>query len=86
MPPIKTLTPERFNGLPVIEVPVKEAIHHPVDLINKVIGGQASRRQGISSSPESPEKYAQESFGRQVYKHLMSGVSNMLPFVVAGGI
>jgi PTS system fructose-specific IIC component len=50
-----------------------------------VIGGQASRRQGISSSPESPEKYERESFGRQVYKHLMSGVSNMLPFVVAGG-
>ncbi len=81
----KDVNAERFNGLPVIEVPVKEAIHHPVDLINKVIGGQASRRQGISSSPESPEKYAQESFGRQVYKHLMSGVSNMLPFVVAGG-
>ncbi|HHS9669441.1 PTS fructose transporter subunit IIBC [Klebsiella michiganensis] len=82
----KDVNAERFNGLPVIEVPVKEAIHHPADLINKVIGGQASRRQGISSSPESPEKYAQESFGRQIYKHLMSGVSNMLPFVVAGGI
>lgn len=35
----KDVNAERFNGLPVIEVPVKEAIHHPVDLINKVIGG-----------------------------------------------
>ena len=82
----KDVNAERFNGLPVIEVPVKEAIHHPADLINKVISGQAARRQGISSSHASTEKYEQESFGRQVYKHLMSGVSNMLPFVVAGGI
>ena len=71
----KDVNAERFNGLPVIEVPVKEAIHHPADLINKVISGQAARRQGISASDDSTEKYERESFGRQVYKHLMSGVS-----------
>lgn len=37
----KDVLPDRFNGLPVIEVPVKEAIHHPAELINKVINGEA---------------------------------------------
>ncbi len=82
----KDVNAERFNGLPVIEVPVKEAIHHPAELINKVVNGQAQRRQGLSATTDPAEKYERESFGRQIYKHLMSGVSNMLPFVVAGGI
>ena len=82
----KDVNAERFNGLPVIEVPVKEAIHHPAELINKVVNGQAQRRQGHSATTDLAEKYERESFGRQIYKHLMSGVSNMLPFVVAGGI
>ena len=81
----KDVNAERFNGLPVIEVPVKEAIHHPAELINKVVNGQAPRRQGFSAATDQT-KYERESFGRQIYKHLMSGVSNMLPFVVAGGI
>lgn len=47
----KDVNAERFNGLPVIEVPVKEAIHHPADLINKVIGGQAARRREFLLPP-----------------------------------
>ncbi|EAN2628996.1 TPA: PTS transporter subunit EIIC [Salmonella enterica subsp. enterica serovar Napoli] len=80
----KDVLPDRFNGLPVIEVPVKEAIHHPAELINKVINGEAPIRKGESTT--STETIEKESLGRQIYKHLMSGVSNMLPFVVAGGI
>ncbi|MBJ8834832.1 PTS transporter subunit EIIC [Citrobacter freundii] len=80
----KDVSPDRFNGLPVIEVPVKEAIHHPAELINKVINGQAPIRKGTQTV--SQNNIEKESFGRQIYKHLMSGVSNMLPFVVAGGI
>lgn len=80
----KDVNPDRFNGLPVIEVPVKEAIHHPVDLINKILNGEMTVRQGEKSTSAQPME--KESFGRQTYKHLMSGVSNMLPFVVAGGI
>lgn len=80
----KDVNADRFNGLPVIEVPVKEALHHPAELINKVINGEAPIRKGEKQfAMVNKEK---ESFGRQVYKHLMSGVSNMLPFVVAGGI
>lgn len=82
----KDVNADRFNGLPVIEVPVKEAIHHPEGLINQIISGQAQCRQGRSPANEPEKKYQKESFGRQIYKHLMSGVSNMLPFVVAGGI
>ncbi|EBD6409764.1 PTS transporter subunit EIIC [Salmonella enterica] len=80
----KDVLPDRFNGLPVIEVQVKEAIHHPAELINKVINGEAPIRKGESTT--STEIIEKESLGRQIYKHLMSGVSNMLPFVVAGGI
>ncbi|MFO6296653.1 PTS fructose transporter subunit IIC [Rahnella selenatireducens] len=80
----KDVDADRFNGYPVIEVPVKEAIHHPSDLINKVLSGSVPVRKGISTS--GTEKQEKESAGRQIYKHLMSGVSNMLPFVVAGGI
>lgn len=80
----KDINADRFNGLPVIEVPVKEAIHHPTELINKVLNGEAPIRKGEKS--ENVTNSETESFGRQIYKHLMSGVSNMLPFVVAGGI
>lgn len=84
----KDVNADRFNGLPVIEVPVKDGIHHPDELIAKVIQGNAPIRKGsATASVSSGEVQAeQESFGRQLYKHLMSGVSNMLPFVVAGGI
>ncbi|MBX9242820.1 PTS fructose transporter subunit IIC, partial [Klebsiella pneumoniae] len=70
----------------VVGVPVEEAIRHPAELVNKVVDGRAPRRQGFSAATDPDEKYERESFGRQIYKHLMSGVSNMLPFVVAGGI
>ena len=84
----KDVNTDRFNGLPVIEVPVKEAIHHPDALIKQVVQGQAPLRNGgtRTSVSSSTHPTTQESFGRQLYKHLMSGVSNMLPFVVAGGI
>ncbi len=83
----KDINADRFNGLPVIEVPVKEAIHHPGELIERVIRGEAPLRRGsLHNNEATAGETSGESFGRQVYKHLMSGVSNMLPFVVAGGI
>lgn len=80
----KNVNPERFNGLPVIEVLVSDAMHHAEKLIATLINGEAPVRQGeITQSSIQQNK---ETLGRQLYKHLMSGVSNMLPFVVAGGI
>lgn len=84
----KDVNPGRFDGLPVIEVPVKQGIHQAGELIQRVINGEGIIRQPAVGSGEQPAtgKENQESAGRQIYKHLMSGVSNMLPFVVSGGI
>lgn len=82
----KDVNVERFIGLPIIEVPVKEAIHHPEELINKILTGQAARRKNSDAFSDALETIPATSVGRQIYRHLMSGVANMLPFVVAGGI
>lgn len=82
----KDVNIERFNGKPVLEVPVKEGIHHALGLIQQVLDGKAPIRNGARTATEIAPEQVKESFGRQIYKHLMSGVSNMLPFVVAGGV
>lgn len=72
----------RFEGKKVIQVPVVQAIKKPEELINKALAGDASTYHHTGGNRE-------ETGGRQrtgFYKHLMSGVSNMLPFVVGGGI
>ena len=81
----KSVEMSRFDGKPVISVPVSEGIHKPKELINKIKNGEVPvyHHKGEKAAVVSGEK---ESFGRQLYKHLMNGVSNMLPFVVAGGI
>lgn len=81
----KDVNPDRFNGMPVIEVPVKDGIHKATALIEQVVSGKAPIRKG-TQSVSSTASESSESIGRQIYKHLMSGVSNMLPFVVAGGV
>ncbi len=81
----KDVSPDRFNGLPVLEVPVKDGVRKADELIKKVMDGEAPIRGGAQS--KSVETHStNESFSRQIYKHLMSGVSHMLPFVVAGGV
>lgn len=84
----KDVNIERFNGLAVIEVPVKDGIHKASLLIEQIVAGKAPIRQGNNQSQKNPatDSQAKESIGRQIYKHLMNGVSNMLPFVVAGGV
>ena len=86
----KDVNPDRFNGLPVIEVPVKDGIHKAVTLIEQITSGTIPIRKGTQNSTtnttSSNQVVGKESIGRQIYKHLMSGVSNMLPFVVAGGV
>lgn len=81
----KTVEMSRFDGKPVLSVPVADGIHKPQELINKIKNGEVPvyHHTGAKAAASSSEK---ESFGRQIYKHLMNGVSHMLPFVVAGGI
>lgn len=86
----KDVNADRFNGLPVIEVPVKDGIHKAAALIEQIFSGNVSIRNAdkasIKQSNSANQSEVKESIGRQIYKHLMSGVSNMLPFVVAGGV
>ena len=81
----KNVDMERFNGRPVIDVSVTEGINHAKELIQKCIDKKVPIRKGNVkiSNYNQDEKV---SFGRQIYKHLMNGVSHMLPLVVAGGV
>ena len=81
----KNVDMERFNGRPVIDVSVTEGINHAKELIQKCIDKKVPIRKGnVKISNYNQEEKV--SFGRQIYKHLMNGVSHMLPFVVGGGI
>lgn len=77
----------RFEGKKVLQVPVADGIHKAQELIEKAAAGQApvyhhaggAESGGVSSG-------SGDGLGRQIYKHLMNGVSHMLPFVIGGGI
>ena len=76
----------RFDGKNVVEVPVADGIKRPEELINQSVD---SDRPTYSSGSKKQKKDNQEGASKgksSIYKHLMNGVSNMLPFVVAGGI
>ena len=75
---------DRFNGKPVITCKVADGINKAEELINKAAAGDAPKFEATGAvAIESEEK---GSIGHQIYKHLMSGVSHMLPFVIGGGI
>lgn len=75
----------RFNGKPLVSRPVAAGIKQPEELINLILEGKASAYTASegAATVESSEKL---SLGKAFYKHLMSGVSQMLPFVIGGGI
>ncbi|NQQ32141.1 PTS transporter subunit EIIA [Streptococcus suis] len=81
----KAVDMPRFNGKPLVSRPVAAGIKQPEELINLILEGKASAyiaSEG-AATVESSEKL---SLGKAFYKHLMSGVSQMLPFVIGGGI
>ena len=82
----KNVEMARFNGKKVIITKVANGIHKADELIEKASKGDAPIYHHSGDSVSSSEDNEDESFGRKIYKHLMNGVSNMLPFVVAGGI
>ncbi len=81
----KSVEMSRFDGKKVISTKVSDGIKIPETLINRIESGDAPvyHHTGAKTEDSSAED---ESFGRKIYKHLMNGVSNMLPFTVAGGI
>ncbi|HEM4257204.1 PTS transporter subunit EIIA [Streptococcus suis] len=81
----KAVDMPRFNGKPLVSRPVAAGIKQPEELINLILDGKASAYTASEGAVtvESSEKL---SLGKAFYKHLMSGVSQMLPFVIGGGI
>ena len=82
----KNVEMDRFDGKPVVMARVAEGIHKPEELIKKITEGKAPifHAKGDGSAPEG--SIGKQSIGGAIYKHLMNGVSHMLPFVVGGGI
>ena len=84
----KNVPVQRFAGKKVLFVKVSAGIKEPENLINTILKGEAPVFNGESAPSDEPAAAAAEgeSVGRQIYKHLMNGVSHMLPFVIGGGI
>ena len=76
----------RFDGKPVLKTSVSSGISKPKELIEKALSGNLSVYKSEGGADTDEDDGEGESFGRKVYKHLMNGVSHMLPFVVGGGV
>ena len=78
----------RFDGKPMIQTKVANGINKAEELLREAISGTAPVYHASQSDKDSTNSAidAKDSFGRQIYKHLMNGVSHMLPFVIGGGI
>lgn len=76
----------RFDGKKVIQTKVANGIHKAEELITRAKNGDAPVYGHQGSTDSSSESEEKESIGRTIYKHLMNGVSHMLPFVIGGGI
>ncbi len=82
----KNVEMARFDGKPVIKTSVSNGINKPEELIKKIVDGKASIYHAEGDELEVTDDDEKEGFGHKVYKHLMNGVSHMLPFVVGGGV
>ncbi len=81
----KNVETARFDGKPVLFTKVSDGISKPDELINKIMDKKVSihHEEGGKAADDDESK---GSVGSQIYKHLMNGVSHMLPFVIGGGI
>ena len=86
----KDVNDERFVGKRIIEVPVLQGIKNPEKLIEEAINGKGKIKYPLDDRSQvlndNSSEFGGNSLGRQIYKHLMNGVSHMLPFVVSGGV
>ena len=78
----------RFDGKPMIQTKVANGINKAEELLREAMSGTAPVYHASQADKDSANSAidASDSFGRQIYKHLMNGVSHMLPFVIGGGI
>lgn len=78
---------DRFDGKKVIECQVSDGINKTEELVKRIAAGDAPVFKALGKKEASHSSIGgKESIGHQIYKHLMNGVSHMLPFVVGGGI
>ncbi len=84
----KAVEMTRFDGKPLISRPVAEGIKKPEELINTILDGKAETYHAAAgeASTAASDSGEKTGLGAAFYKHLMSGVSQMLPFVIGGGI
>lgn len=84
----KNVEMARFDGKKVLKASVSSGINKPGELIQRVVDGKVPVYHSDGSEEPASSEYSEEkeSFGRKIYKHLMNGVSHMLPFVVGGGV
>lgn len=78
----------RFDAKPMIQTKVANGINKAEELLREAMSGTAPVYHASQADKDSANSAidASDSFGRQIYKHLMNGVSHMLPFVIGGGI
>ena len=83
----KNVAMSRFDGRRVVITKVADGINKADELIDRALSGSAPiYRASGTDTAEGADAAENESLARQIYKHLMNGVSHMLPFVVGGGI
>ena len=83
----KNVEMARFDGKPVIQTKVANGINKADALLDEALAGTAPIYRHAGGAAAATESTAEdESITRQIYKHLMNGVSHMLPFVIGGGI
>ena len=82
----KNVETARFAGKKVLFVPVSDGIQKPQQLLEQIESGTVAVYEKEKKAAVQQQEQGKESFGRQLYKHLMNGVSHMLPFVIGGGI
>ena len=77
---------DRFQGKPTVLTKVADGINKPEELLREIVDGKAPLYEGGGETAPKEETAEKEGIGHATYKHLMSGVSHMLPFVIGGGI
>ena len=77
---------DRFQGKPTVVTKVADGINKPEELLREIVDGKAPLYEGGGETAPKEETAEKEGIGHATYKHLMSGVSHMLPFVIGGGI
>ena len=77
---------DRFQGKTTVVTKVADGINKPEELLREIVDGKAPLYEGGGETAPKEEIAEKEGIGHATYKHLMSGVSHMLPFVIGGGI